>query len=130
MDNVVLQIDGVRIQGFADGDDVIKLERSTELGTPLIGADGASIVSISADRSAKLTLKLLQTSPANQQGLAPARRRADRPHVQHRLRRSELRRIRRLHHGHRHQGGYAAEGQERLRARMGNLLSVLGTRHH
>jgi hypothetical protein len=66
MDNVVLQIDGVRIQGFGDGDDVISIERNTDLGTPLIGADGASIVSISADRSAKLTLNLLQTSPANQ----------------------------------------------------------------
>lgn len=66
MDNVALHIDGARVTGFGDGDDVISIERTTELGTALVGADGASILSITADRSAKLTLKLLQTSPMNQ----------------------------------------------------------------
>jgi len=66
MDNVALHIDGSRVTGFAEGDDVISIERNTDLGTPQIGADGASVLAISADRSAKMTIKLLQNSPMNQ----------------------------------------------------------------
>ena len=65
-DNVALTIDGARVTGFGDGDDVIMIERNTELGTPQIGADGSSVLSITADRSAKMTIKLLQSSPFNQ----------------------------------------------------------------
>lgn len=66
MDNVALHIDGARVMGFGGGDDAIVIERSTDLGTPQIGADGASILSITADRSARMTIKLLQSSPMNQ----------------------------------------------------------------
>lgn len=64
--NVALHLDGVRVIGFGEGDDAIMIERNTELGTPQIGADGGSILSITADRTAKLSIKLLQTSPFNQ----------------------------------------------------------------
>lgn len=63
--NVALTIDGARIIGFAEGDDAIMIEPTTELGTPIVGADGTSIVSITADQSASLTLKLLPNSPFN-----------------------------------------------------------------
>ena len=64
--NVVITLDASRVIGFADGDDVISIEPTTEIGDPLIGADGASIVSFSADQSASVTIKLLANSPFNQ----------------------------------------------------------------
>jgi hypothetical protein len=61
--NVAFTIDGVSVKGFAEGDDVISIERTTELGKPIIGADGTSILSITADESATVTIKLLPNSP-------------------------------------------------------------------
>lgn len=65
--NVVLTIDGRRVEGFWEGDDAIQLERPTDLGTPLVGADGSSLVSITADQTATLTLRLQPTSPWNRE---------------------------------------------------------------
>lgn len=66
MDRVVVTIDGRKVIGFANGDDVVSIEDTSELGTEIIGADGSSILSISADKSVKLTIKLLASSPFNQ----------------------------------------------------------------
>lgn len=63
--NVALTIDGRTVIGLAEGDDVLNIERNNELGDPMIGADGSALVSITADNSAKVTLKLLPTSPFN-----------------------------------------------------------------
>ena len=64
--NVVVTIDDVQVVGLWEGDDVVVVERSTDLGTPLVGADGASVVSITADQSARLTLRLMPNSAMNQ----------------------------------------------------------------
>lgn len=60
---VVVTIDGAKVDGVWEGDDAIIIERNTQLGEPMTGADGSSIVSITADQSAKITLKLQPTSP-------------------------------------------------------------------
>lgn len=64
--NVVLTIDGRQVIGLWEGDDAIVVERPTDLGSALTGADGASVVSITADQSASLTLKLQPNSAMNQ----------------------------------------------------------------
>jgi hypothetical protein len=63
--NTVLTIDGRRVIGFGEGDDVISIEPTTELGTSIVGADGSALLSITADQSATLTLKLVHHSPFN-----------------------------------------------------------------
>lgn len=55
-------VDGVLITGFWDGDDVISVEPSKDVGEMHVGADGHSVFSSTADRSAKITLKLQPTS--------------------------------------------------------------------
>lgn len=64
--NVMFTIDGRQVVGLWEGDDVIATERSTDLGTPLTGADGSSVVSITADQSILLTFKLQPNSAMNQ----------------------------------------------------------------
>lgn len=66
MQNVALTIDGRQVIGLWEGDDAVTVERPTDLGTPLTGADGASVVSITADQSATLTIKLMPNSAMNQ----------------------------------------------------------------
>ena len=58
-------INGIPVTGYAEGDDVITLKRRTPLATDKMGADGRMAVSISADRSGELKIKLMQTSPTN-----------------------------------------------------------------
>lgn len=64
--NVALSIDGVLVTGLDEGDDAISVEPGSDLGTPKVGADGSAIMSITADQSATLTLRLLPVSPMNQ----------------------------------------------------------------
>ena len=63
--NIVLTIDGRQVIGLWEGDDAVMVERQTDLGTPLTGADGASVVSITADQSANVTIKLMPNSAMN-----------------------------------------------------------------
>lgn len=63
--HVAFNIDGSLVSGFDEGDDCIMIERTTEIGTPKIGADGSSILSVSSDQSATVTIKLLPNSPFN-----------------------------------------------------------------
>lgn len=63
--NVAFSIDGSLVNGWDEGDDCLTIEPTTELGTAKVGADGTSIVSITADQSATLTLRLLPVSPFN-----------------------------------------------------------------
>lgn len=53
------------VTGYSEGDDVLMLEFNEDLITRKTGADGESALSVGADRTATLTLKLLQTSPTN-----------------------------------------------------------------
>lgn len=55
-------VDGQKVTGFADGDDTLTVERGADIGEMIVGALGDSIFSQSADSSARITLKLLQTS--------------------------------------------------------------------
>jgi hypothetical protein len=64
-DNVALAIDGRRVVGLAEGDGVIDITPTTDVGKPIVGADGSSLVAFSADQSATMVVKLLITSPFN-----------------------------------------------------------------
>ena len=59
---VTAVLDGVRVIGFWDGDDAVVVEQTSDTGQLLVGADGSSIFSQSADESAKITLRLQHTS--------------------------------------------------------------------
>lgn len=60
--NVVATIDGLRVVGLWDGDDAIVVEPGADKGALMNGADGDSIFSQSANRSARLTFRLMHTS--------------------------------------------------------------------
>lgn len=63
--NTVVIVNGVELTGFADGDDVIDIKRRTDSASDKVGADGAMLISLSADKSGEFTFKLQQTSPSN-----------------------------------------------------------------
>jgi hypothetical protein len=54
-----------RITGWGEGDDVFMGERNEDAITFKVGADGAMTVNINANRSGKITLKLMESSPDN-----------------------------------------------------------------
>lgn len=58
-------VNGVEITHFGSDDDVIKFERLAESVNYKVGAGGTAVVSFSADKSGKLTMKLQPTSPSN-----------------------------------------------------------------
>lgn len=63
--NTVLLVDGVEIEGYDEGDDVIQLERTNDSATDVVGADGTMTVSVSADRTGTCTFRIMQTSDSN-----------------------------------------------------------------
>lgn len=63
--NTVLIINGVELTGWAEGDDVIQINRRTDAITDKVGAGGDMMVSVSADKSGEFTFRLQQTSPSN-----------------------------------------------------------------
>lgn len=63
--NVAFSIDGRLVYGFDESEDCINIEPTTDEGTAKVGADGTSMVSLTADMSAKVTIKLLPVSPFN-----------------------------------------------------------------
>lgn len=67
MVNVSATIDGRQVLGMWDGDDAIVVTPGAEIGSMLIGADGSSLFSQSADRSAQISVKLMHTSPSHRQ---------------------------------------------------------------
>lgn len=64
---VAATLDGLQVQGLWDGDDAITVTEGADVGTGLVGADGSSIFSQSADNSATISLKLQHTSPTHRQ---------------------------------------------------------------
>lgn len=58
-------VGGNAVTGFAEGDGVIKIEYDKEEFTTIIGANGEATRSKSNNKSAKVMLKLLKTSLAN-----------------------------------------------------------------
>lgn len=67
MINVVAVLDGLQVVGGWDGDDAIVVTPGAPIGVGLVGADGSSIFSHSADRSATISLKLQHTSATHRQ---------------------------------------------------------------
>lgn len=64
--NCQVSLDGRDVRGLWEGDDAVQVERGSDRATSMVGADGAAIVSTSADESATITLRLQHTSPANE----------------------------------------------------------------
>lgn len=65
MVNVSATVDGQQVQGAWDGDDALVVTPGAAKGTGLIGADGSGIFSVSADKSAMISIKLMHTSPTH-----------------------------------------------------------------
>lgn len=63
--NTILLVNGVSIEGFDEGDDVISLQRLGNSGNHKIGTDGEMTLSISADRSGSVTFRTMQSSSSN-----------------------------------------------------------------
>ncbi|MDO9417035.1 phage structural protein [Pararhizobium sp.] len=63
--NVAATVDGQQVQGWWDGDDAIVVSPGADKGTGVIGGDGSGIFSISANRSATISIKLMHTSPTH-----------------------------------------------------------------
>lgn len=64
---VAASVDGLNIVGLWDGDDAVVVEQGADVGTGIIGADGSGLFSQSADKSARITLRLQHTSPTHAQ---------------------------------------------------------------
>jgi hypothetical protein len=62
-EEVAVTVAGAEVYGFFEGDDAVMVEEGADIGAMLVGADGSSIFSQSANRSARVTLKLQHTSP-------------------------------------------------------------------
>lgn len=67
MINVSAVLDGLAVIGLWDGDDAVVVTPGVDIGTLLVGADGSSIFSQSADKSARISLKLQHTSATHRQ---------------------------------------------------------------
>lgn len=65
MINVSATLDRRDVKGLWDGDDAIVVTMNSDVGEILVGADGSSIFSISADQSAEISIKLQHTSPTH-----------------------------------------------------------------
>lgn len=63
--NVAVTIDGQNVIGLWDGDDAVTIEPLTEVGSMMVGADGSSIFSQSANEGATITVRLQHTSPTH-----------------------------------------------------------------
>lgn len=60
--NCVLLVNGIPIEGFAEGDDVIVGKRLNDPFSHKMGADGKMTVAQSADKSGEIVIKLMQGS--------------------------------------------------------------------
>lgn len=63
--DVICILGGIKLSGFAEGDDCIIIARRTDVITPTVGADGNATIAKSADKSVDITIKLLDTSISN-----------------------------------------------------------------
>lgn len=63
--NITLTINGVTIEGYDEGDDVITIRRINDNASHILSADGIMTVSFSPDRSGEIIFRLNQASDAN-----------------------------------------------------------------
>jgi len=61
--NVKATLNGNEITGLWEGDDCIEIEERSQVANEVVGADGAAIVSVSADRSCMVRIRLQPNSP-------------------------------------------------------------------
>jgi len=59
-DEVAVLANGVPLTGFGEGDDVIQIARRNDIFSMVVGAKGSGVPVRSSDRSAEVTLGLLQ----------------------------------------------------------------------
>jgi hypothetical protein len=65
--NLAVSLDGIAVVGLFSGDNAIQVDQNVDAGTGLVGVQGDSIFSQTADRSAAVTLRLMHTSPTHRQ---------------------------------------------------------------
>lgn len=65
--NVTATLDGRRVLGYADGDNALQVTPGSDIGSMMVGADGTTLFSASADKSATITLRLKSNSPTHRQ---------------------------------------------------------------
>ncbi|QIG73255.1 putative structural protein [Rhizobium phage RHph_N17] len=65
MKNVAATVNGQPVIGFWDGDDAVSVAPLADVGQMMVGADGSSIFSQSANEGATITLRLQHTSPTH-----------------------------------------------------------------
>lgn len=63
--NVSVVVNGQQVQGLFDGDDAVVVAPMEDEGTMLVGADGSSLFSQSANEAVTITLRLQHTSPTH-----------------------------------------------------------------
>lgn len=63
--DVVCSWNGIAIEGFAP-DSFLRLQRSSPLITPVVGAGGQVALTRNADKTGTIEIELMQTSPSNQ----------------------------------------------------------------
>lgn len=61
--NVKATLNGNDITGLWEGDDAIEIEERSQVANDLVGADGAAIVSVTADQSVYIRIRLQPNSP-------------------------------------------------------------------
>ena len=63
--NVKATIDGQSVIGFWEGDDAVVVEPTEDVGTGVVGADGAAVFSQRAGNPHTITFRLMPQSPAH-----------------------------------------------------------------
>ncbi len=63
--NVIALVNGVELSGYSEGDDVVVAERLVDSAFPAVSVDGVMTVSLSADHSGTIVIKLKQNSESN-----------------------------------------------------------------
>ena len=63
--NLIVTFAGVTFEGFADGDDVITVERNNPSMSQTVGMQGDAVYAQTADKSGMVKIKLLQNSATN-----------------------------------------------------------------
>jgi hypothetical protein len=63
--NTILNFAGHVLEGLAEGDDVIKVERLAPGNTIVVGIQGDGVINQTTDKSARITVKLLKGSDSN-----------------------------------------------------------------
>ena len=60
--NVIVDLNGVQVQDFAEGEDVVSVELENDRVKSYVGADGGSGQNVSPNKSGTLKLKVMATS--------------------------------------------------------------------